>query len=267
MPTHGLERFEAELAQLLESLESLGEAVVREDDGETLLRVDGDDALGIRILTEPHGITVSLAGWSHAFRLGAEDVEDDLEEVAAALDLVAAALFGELRVVTKLAGDKPHHWTLQLREPRGWNTVSGTGRPALNPFAKRSTRVLVNQLSRPAGYEPSPTIGLPWAPWAGMGGFSNTHDAGAENAELPVDGVLDLHNFHPKEVKPLVLAYIEQCRERGISELRIIHGKGKGQLRRTVHSILDAHEHVIGYRLGGHGGGSWGATIADLRAL
>ncbi|MBL8970409.1 MAG: Smr/MutS family protein, partial [Myxococcales bacterium] len=77
-------------------------------------------------------------------------------------------------------------------------------------------------------------------------------------AELPVDGELDLHNFHPREVKPLVLAYIDACLARGLGELRIVHGKGIGNLRRTVHALLDRHPRVKGYRLAGHGGGSWG---------
>ncbi len=81
---------------------------------------------------------------------------------------------------------------------------------------------------------------------------------------MPLDGELDLHSFKPKEVKPLVLETIEQCRARGILELRIVHGKGIGNLRRTVHALLDRHPAVASYRLGGHGAGSWGATVVDL---
>jgi dsDNA-specific endonuclease/ATPase MutS2 len=104
---------------------------------------------------------------------------------------------------------------------------------------------------------------LPWAPWAGACGFYGATSATAAS-ELPVDGELDLHNFRPREVKPLVLAYIDACLARGIHELRIVHGKGVGNLRRTVHAILARHPQVRGYRLGGHGAGSWGATIVDL---
>ena len=42
--------------------------------------------------------------------------------------------------------------------------------------------------------------------------------------------------------------------------------KGIGNLRRTVHALLGRHPHVTAYRLGGHGGGGWGATIVDLSA-
>lgn len=82
--------------------------------------------------------------------------------------------------------------------------------------------------------------------------------------QMPIDGVLDLHTFRPREIKHLVPDYIEECRTRDILELRIIHGKGTGTLRRTVHAILDRLPEVAEYHLGGHGSGSWGATLVRL---
>lgn len=83
--------------------------------------------------------------------------------------------------------------------------------------------------------------------------------------EVPIDGVLDLHTFRPQDVKPVVLDYIALCRERGILELRIIHGKGIGQLRATVHSLLAKHPDVSSFALASEIYGGTGATIVKLR--
>ena len=83
--------------------------------------------------------------------------------------------------------------------------------------------------------------------------------------ELPIDGVLDLHTFRPKDVKPVVLAYLDLCRERGIREVRIIHGKGIGQLRATVHALLSNHPAVHSFALASEAYGGSGATIVHLQ--
>jgi DNA-nicking Smr family endonuclease len=82
--------------------------------------------------------------------------------------------------------------------------------------------------------------------------------------EIPIDGVLDLHTFLPREVREVVTAYLAACRERGILEVRIIHGKGDGTLRRTVHALLRRDPAVLRYMLAGGDAGGWGTTLAVL---
>ncbi len=83
--------------------------------------------------------------------------------------------------------------------------------------------------------------------------------------EIPINGILDLHTFAPSEVRFLVRDYIEECLALNIFELRIIHGKGIGNLRRMVHSVLDKHESVERFELGKEDSGSWGATLVWLK--
>lgn len=85
--------------------------------------------------------------------------------------------------------------------------------------------------------------------------------------ELPIDGVLDLHTFQPAEIRELVPEYMSVCRERGILQVRIIHGKGTGALRQTVHAILARLPEVLSFRLAGEDAGGWGATLAALKPL
>lgn len=83
--------------------------------------------------------------------------------------------------------------------------------------------------------------------------------------ELPIDGTLDLHTFHPRDVKALLPEYLRACRERGILEVRIVHGKGTGAMRETVHALLGRLTEVESFRLAGEDAGSWGATLVRLR--
>jgi DNA-nicking Smr family endonuclease len=82
--------------------------------------------------------------------------------------------------------------------------------------------------------------------------------------ELPIDGVLDLHTFSPRDVKELVPDYLEACRAKGLLRVRVIHGKGRGHLRRSVHAILGRLDYVASFSLGGQGSGGWGATWVVL---
>ena len=86
-----------------------------------------------------------------------------------------------------------------------------------------------------------------------------------EPIQLPIDGVLDLHAFQPREVKSLVLAYLVECRVRGVLRVRIIHGKGIGQLRETVHKLLEKNPDVVELHLASEHFGGWGATIVHLQ--
>jgi DNA-nicking Smr family endonuclease len=89
----------------------------------------------------------------------------------------------------------------------------------------------------------------------------------AEPVELSIDGTLDLHTFNPREVKELLPHYLDTCRGKGIYEVRIIHGKGTGMLRETVHSILRQLPGILSFGLADENAGGWGATIVLLKSI
>ena len=83
---------------------------------------------------------------------------------------------------------------------------------------------------------------------------------------LPLDGTLDLHAFAPGDVGSLVPEWLEASHAAGLRELRIVHGKGTGALRRSVEALLARHPLVASFRTAGEDGGGWGATLVTLRA-
>jgi DNA-nicking Smr family endonuclease len=82
--------------------------------------------------------------------------------------------------------------------------------------------------------------------------------------QIPVDGTLDLHAFSPREVKDLVPEYLRECQARGILQVRVVHGKGTGALRRQVHALLGRLPEVARFALADGDAGAWGATLVTL---
>ena len=83
-------------------------------------------------------------------------------------------------------------------------------------------------------------------------------------AELPLDGILDLHTFLPRDVASVVEEYLIACRVEGVLAVRIIHGKGKGVQKRIVRQVLEKLDFVLGYGDAEVNSGGWGATIVTL---
>ncbi len=81
---------------------------------------------------------------------------------------------------------------------------------------------------------------------------------------IPVDGVLDLHTFRPDETADVVEEYLLVCLEKKISQVRIIHGKGKGVQRKIVHSLLNRLNFVSSFQGAEETAGGWGATSVTL---
>lgn len=81
---------------------------------------------------------------------------------------------------------------------------------------------------------------------------------------IDINGVLDLHYFKPEDLSTLIDEYIYACLKKNITQVRFIHGKGVGNIRRSVHALLDRNPHVTTYAIADESGGGWGATIAHL---
>ena len=83
---------------------------------------------------------------------------------------------------------------------------------------------------------------------------------------LPIEDSLDLHAFAPRDVLSVVDEYLRAAAARGLREVRLIHGRGKGVQRAAVQSMLRAHPLAEAFFDAPEGRGGWGATIVTLRA-
>jgi DNA-nicking Smr family endonuclease len=88
-----------------------------------------------------------------------------------------------------------------------------------------------------------------------------------EPVAIPITGELDLHTFRPNEIASLLDEYFAECRQRGIHRVRVVHGKGTGTLRETVHVHLRRSRGIAGFELGNETSGGWGATLVTLKAV
>ncbi len=85
--------------------------------------------------------------------------------------------------------------------------------------------------------------------------------------KIPIEDVIDLHTFQPKEISDLLHEYFLACIEAGIFSVRVVHGKGQGILKKNVLNHLEKNPYVISFCDTPPGSGGWGATQVELQSL
>jgi DNA mismatch repair protein MutS2 len=152
--------------------------------------------------------------------------------------------------------------------------------------------------------EPPPPPGIPLVPGdlveaahlglkgrlATVSGELATVQCGAVTARVPLQAlrkvgpappsspvgarVPDKHDVAPElhllgrtsdEARGLVEKYLDDAFLAGLPSVRLVHGKGSGALRKTVHGVLTGHPLVDSFRAGEPHEGGAGATIAALK--
>ena len=81
---------------------------------------------------------------------------------------------------------------------------------------------------------------------------------------LPIVDFIDLHAFSPKDIRDVVLSYLDAVREIGLREVRLIHGKGIGAQRQQIRSLLSSLPFVERFDDAPADRGHWGATLVWL---
>jgi DNA mismatch repair protein MutS2 len=84
------------------------------------------------------------------------------------------------------------------------------------------------------------------------------------DVDLPVSHEVDLRGFRLDEVDLALARALDGAVVGGLSELRIIHGKGTGVVKARVRELLSMDRRVSAFRPGGEGEGGSGVTVATL---
>ena len=61
---------------------------------------------------------------------------------------------------------------------------------------------------------------------------------------IPIEAEIDLHAFAPADIASVVEDYVTAAADAGFSEVRLVHGRGRGVQRAIVQSALDRHPRV-----------------------
>jgi len=72
----------------------------------------------------------------------------------------------------------------------------------------------------------------------------NTDD---DPVRVPIEDAIDLHSFAPRDVISVVDEYLRAAREAGFTQVRLIHGRGKGVQRADIQRLLRDHALVEQY--------------------
>ena len=81
--------------------------------------------------------------------------------------------------------------------------------------------------------------------------------------EVPIEPEIDLHSFRPGEIRDVVREYLDQAREKGFREVRLVHGRGRGVQRANVQSLLRELDFIDDFWDDAH----LGATVVRLKWL
>lgn len=83
--------------------------------------------------------------------------------------------------------------------------------------------------------------------------------------KLPLEDELDLHGFRPRDVREIVLAYLDDAFAAGFSTVRIVHGRGIGVQREAVRALLARDARVAEFSDAPENQGGRGATRVSFR--
>ena len=82
--------------------------------------------------------------------------------------------------------------------------------------------------------------------------------------EIEITDSLDLHAFHPRDIRAVTEEYLAEAHKKGFKLVRIIHGKGVGVQREIVRKVLSETDFVRNFKNAPEFSGNWGSTLVEF---
>ena len=107
---------------------------------------------------------------------------------------------------------------------------------------------------------------LPDTEITGPGNFRKTGSGGIKiSKSMGISREINLLGMTVDEAVAVLDKYLDDAALAHLNEVRIVHGKGTGALRKGVQEYLRKAKHVKSFRMGNVGEGDTGVTIAELK--
>jgi hypothetical protein len=123
---------------------------------------------------------------------------------------------------------------------------------------------VADAILEPRGYRPISRYQREGASHVAYFRANHGHQPDAEPIVVPIEDSIDLHYFRPAEIVDVVTAYLDGVWEAGLTEIRIIHGRGRGVQRHRVRRLLARDDRVAHFDDAPADRGGIGATLVRL---
>ena len=87
----------------------------------------------------------------------------------------------------------------------------------------------------------------------------------ALNKSKAISPEINVIGLNVEDATQIVDKYLDDANLSKLETVRIVHGKGTGKLRSSIHSFIKKHPHVKSFRMGTYGEGEMGITVVTLK--
>jgi len=92
-----------------------------------------------------------------------------------------------------------------------------------------------------------------------------SHTSATSNLkQKAISSEINVIGLNVDDAVSIIDKYLDDCYLSSLDKVIIVHGKGTGKLRQSIHTYLKTHPHIKSFRLGTFGEGEMGVTVVEF---